>query len=250
MEIVSLLRVLARHRLLVVAGLVLALAIGTLTWRRSTQERTAASAWSNVLVTMPSATASDLASDIADTLPDRAALLADVMASDTNRAAIASDSGLRLSDLAVRVPAMNVIQLPVPLPVAAQQAGTPVADYVATLATQDPTSGNGVPIIGVAVSGPRLDVAKRIVAATTRRMRQVVDIYPDGRETVLAQPLGRPQGQTTVVKGRMVLAIVAPLGVALAWCSAIVVISGLSRRSRVRRQRAAMSMLDVRSPAT
>jgi hypothetical protein len=235
MEIVSVLRVLARHRVAVVLGIIVSVLAAGLAVKQAMRTQTSTVAWGSMLLAQPATTSSAKDSKITDTLPSRATLLADLMMTDSAEAQIAQLSHLQRSDVAVRAPVVGPPEVQVPMPVAAQASGLPAATYVVALTTQDPTTGSGVPIIGITVAGPDLATARRIVTAATTTMQRVVG-GSEQATSLVAEPLGAPQGKITTTSGKKVIAAVALLMVFVVWMSGIVVIDGLRRRRRERRR--------------
>ena len=137
MEIVGFLRILARHRIAVTLGVVLAVVAGAATYMLSSKGHLRATAWGSVILAEPHTTPSALESKASGSLPDRATLLADLMTTESARVAIAKAAGLPAPDLAVRGPAMGPLQIPIPMPVAAQPVALPSALYTASVSTED-----------------------------------------------------------------------------------------------------------------
>jgi hypothetical protein len=238
MELVAFLRTLARHRVAVLAGLVLSIAAGVAMLKLGGHSKPVAHASGRVLLATPNATASDTDSKIADTLPGRATLLADLMSTNGAASSIAHDAHVSPSQIAVRVPAMGMTQLAVPLPVAAEQAALPSGTYLLHVTTQDPTTGNQVPIIGIAVTGPDLATAKRLVDAARKQMQTAVSTGSKRGPAVIVEPLGPARGQVLTAAKSKALPVAAAVLMFGFWCSAIIVTAGLARRARARRRHA------------
>ena len=244
MELVGVLRILARHRLLVVAGLVVSLIGAGAMFKLTDKTTTSAISWGRALMTTPRSTASDIDPRVAETLPERTTLLADLMTTLTARQDIARSAGVPIAQLGIRSPAMGVAQVAIPLPVAAEQAGLPHATYVADVT---PAAGGQVPIIGVTVTGPSTVVADRIVDGLIGEMRSVGNSQRG--HAVIVEPLGRPTARIFSHGARKSTAALLALGVFGLWCSVIVVVSGLARRSRVQRQHRRQSRSSLTTPA-
>jgi hypothetical protein len=248
MEIVSFLRILARHRVAVTFGVVLAALAGAATYKLSSKSHDTAIAWGNMILAEPHTTPSALDSRISGSLADRATLLADLATTESARNAIAHAAGLPAADVAVQGPAMGAPQIPIPMPVAAQPVALPTALYTASVSTEDPATGSQVPIIHVMVTGPVLATEERVVTAVMKSMEGIVGspIHAAGVSSLVAQPLGAPQVVVEAPSSHKVFAVLVPIVVLIMWCSAIVIGSGLARRARSRRGRTRGTRFGVR----
>ena len=242
MEVIAILRVLRRHRIAFLLGIILTCVVGFAAAKSSGKVAHVGEARGGLVLISPGATASDLDSRIADTIPERTTLLADLMTTQEARAGIARVAKLPQSDFVVRAPAMGPPQIPIPLPVAAAASGMQVAPYVALLTTQDPTTGNGVPIIGVTVSGPDPHVSARVAAGVIAQMQRLVrqQTARSAAVVVQAQPLGTIQTSVVAVSSGKSMAAIAALMIFVLWSSAIVVIDGLAARARRHRHLATL----------
>jgi hypothetical protein len=235
MELVAVLRILARHRLAVLAGLIIAAAAAVGMYKLTNKTTVVAYSSGSVLLAAPGTTASTTNPQTAYTLPDRAALLADLMSTAGSRQDIAREAHIPTAQLAVEVPAMGVTQVATPLPEAAEEASLPAATYLARVTTQNPAISDEAPIIAVAVRGPNVVIANRLVDAVRREMQRLTT--SKGPSSLVLEPLGNPTGQAYGHGGRK--SIAAALGIVLLglWCCAVVVLSSTGKRWRTRRRR-------------
>ena len=139
MELVAILRVLLRHRVLVVLGALLAVAAGAalmLQGKTSTGVVTV-----RVQVRAPESRTVNLESDVARTLAARASLLADLLATESVRSATERDAGVPPGELAISTPAMGAFPtVPVPIAVRARQAAARAASPTRSRSRPGPTS--------------------------------------------------------------------------------------------------------------
>jgi hypothetical protein len=234
MELVAVLRILVRRRVAVVAGLILSVVAAGGMYKLTNKTTVVAYSSGSALLATPGTTASTTDPQTAYTLPDRAALLADLMSTDSARLDIARAAGISAPQLGIRVPAMGVTQVATPLPMAAEQASLPAGTYLANVTTQNPAISDEAPIIAVAVRGPKVVVTNRIVNAVRREMQLLAS--SKGSSTLVVESLGDPSGQSFAHGARKSIALV--LGIVLfgLWCCAVVVISSLGKRWRTKRQ--------------
>jgi hypothetical protein len=232
MELIAVLRILGRHRILVALGVALAILIAAAMLARAHTARVAEASQS-LLMSTPDATVLDTTSKIAATLPDRATLLADLMMSEGARDRVARRARVSPSQLAIRGPAVGITQVATALPVAAEAASAPEAPYAVEVSTQDPTVGSGVPLITVTVTGADSTTAEDIASATVAVMREIAQ-GGTRASGILAYALGPPSVQTLAAgsKHKTVLSLVAGVGFLCLWCTGIVVAGGIRRRVR------------------
>ena len=233
MEIVAVLRVLRRHRLLVAAGALPALLVAlSLQFQLSlmppglaSKERQYGVATSRVLLSAPAAPAFDLDSEITDTLGVRARLLADLMATDDVRAKIAARAGVEADQLAVMGPAMGPPKVLVPLAVSATEASVSAREpYVVLVSVQEQ-----VPIISLRGAAPDEAAAARVVDATAKSLEQLISDRSAGGSALRVEALGPAAGRTIVEGAKPVAAVIAAILVFALWAAAVVVVSGLAR---------------------
>jgi hypothetical protein len=239
MELVGILHVLRRHRPLVAVGGLAALLIGlAIAYQLSlfppnlaSRQRASGVTAARVLIVTSSAPAFDVEADAAGTLGTRALLLGDLLSSDVARAAIARGAGVRSDEIAVITPSMASSPLQVPLAVKATEASRLTSEpYVLTVrATGD------IPIIALKANAPDAAGAVRIVNAATASLNDLIASRSTTKPRLLVERLGVPVGRTVVTGSSKAVAFAAVLLTFLLWCSAIVIVAGVARRSRGRR---------------
>jgi len=164
MEIVGGLRLLWAHRLLVLAGLVGAVAVGVLAGARSVPP--GALAKTRVVVDTPR---SQLVTDAprgADSLSWRASMLTIYAATDGVRATIAGRAGVPVSRLAVVDRGLAAPIVPASLPRAAAQAAEPDGPFVVNL-----VADGVLPVVEIAAVAPGRAAAARLAQATADVLR-------------------------------------------------------------------------------
>jgi hypothetical protein len=238
MEIVSILRVLRRHWLLVAAGaglaglvaIVLTFHATVLPPKLGSRQQTSAYATARVFISARTQPAFDLESQLTDTLGTRAALLADLLSTDAGRAKIARAAGLAPGQVGVVTPAMGPPLLALALPVSASEAATASEPYVLTV-----NADGKIPIISLGARGPDAIRAGRVVNAAAASIGDLIATRSSGRPDIVVERLG-PAVTRTIVNGpRKAIAAAAAVVIFSLWCFALVVVSGLSGRARRRR---------------
>ena len=142
------LRILTRHRALVGVGVALAvLAAVSVMYRISpgsphVSSRATTSSTASVRVLIAAAgTGSDQEQSVIDgTLGTRAKLLADLMAAEGTRAAIARGAGVSADSVSVLTPATGWPTVPIPLAVASSEAAATVPSAYDATYTRDPAT--------------------------------------------------------------------------------------------------------------
>lgn len=235
MELVAVLRILARHRLAVFAGLIAAVVAAGGMYKLTNKTTVVAYASGSVLLATPGSTASAANPQTAYILPDQSALLADLMSTANARLDIARAARIPVAELGVRVPAMGVTQVDTPLPGAAEQTSFPAATYLANVTIQSPATSDGSPMIRVDVRGPNVAITDRIVDAARKEMERVATTKQS--TSFVVEPLGSPTG-TAYGHGARKSTPVA-LGIILfgLWCCAVVVINSFGKHWRTHRRR-------------
>lgn len=235
MELVNILSVLLRHRLLVGAGACLGALIGLFALYSVSlsppglvsRQQTAGVAATRVLVDAPHSVSVNAESEQADTLPIRAILLADLMAADRARVAIARAAGVPVRDLLVTGPAVG------PPPAVTPLAGRAA---VAAATTSQPfslrlTTDGQLPIIWIDASAPDAPRAQRLADAAAETLTEVAAgravPFPSG---VVIEQLEPARSAPIVTGPRKAFALVASVVVFTLWCCALVLASSLRRR--------------------
>jgi hypothetical protein len=239
MEIIAILRVLRRRWVFVAIGLALSAVIAVATIKAGGASQLEGRAWGSLLLGAPDSTASAYDNRIADTIPERATLLADLMTTEAARSGIARIAGVAPDDFVVRGPAMGAPQVPIPLAVSAEASGLQVAPYLALITTQDPVTGDGVPIIGINVFGSSAAVAARIVNGVRGEMSTLVrqETTTSPPAAVFAESLGPVETATqTVSAGGKSTGATAAVMILMVWCFGVVVLDAVVRRRRARRR--------------
>jgi hypothetical protein len=245
MEIVDILRVLGRHRVLVGLGCLLAILVALkLTFRLSlmppglgSREQISGIATGRVLLTAPRTPAFDLKStNITGTLGVRSILMADLLSTDATRASIARGAGIKPDELGVITPAMGAPPVDIPFADAAVQAASVGTEpYRLTV-----TALGDNPIITLTVTAPDSAAAAKVVDAATGNLGRLIAASSANGPPLSYARLGPPVRQTVPSKSRKAMAVAAALVFLIMWCSAIVIVSGLRRRSRRRRGSASL----------
>lgn len=238
MEIVSILRLLRRHLPLVVIGGFAALFVGlsfmyeispappTLTSRAQSSGEAAG----RVLIAAREEPAFDVQSKVADTLSERAALLADLMSTDAARERIAQVAGVEPDELAVLGPSTRAVAVQVALAVKATEvAAAPRKPYVLAATVE-----GQVPIISLRAGAPDSAAAARIVDAAAGDLDELIASRSSRAPALDVQRLG-PAVESTIVDGpKLAVAVLAAFVIYGLWCAAIVVAMGFAHRRRHR----------------
>ena len=242
MEFISILRVLRRHRVLVAAGIVVAVFVAMIaTYQVSffppklgSRVQSSGTATARVIIAARTQPAFDIESQITDTLGTRAALLADYLSADDVRAQIARRARLKPDQVGVMSPVWGAPELALPLPVSATEAaGLAHEPYVLTV-----SSNGDIPIITLKATGP--DARAR---GHDRQLRHRLDWRPhrhqvDGPPRHPRRAPGPGGGQKSVTGPRKAIALAGAFVVLGAWCAAIVLLEWFIRRWRPRRRSA------------
>lgn len=247
MDILDIFRVLLRHRLLLVAGVVVAVLIAFAVGRRTSEQHANQTASARLLIGPSNATATTLDTVTPETLMTKAPLLADVLSTDDMRAQIAQRAGIRADQLTVMGPAFGAPTVAVPLATRATEvaaiAGTPFALVVRssdqlpviTMLAQAPTSAAAAKLIDAA-GGTLRDFVERRAATVGKKKKHTVRL--------VVQQLGPIEVRTIVSGHARILAFAAGIVMFGFWCCAIVLLAGLVRVRRNVRARAAALRLD------
>jgi hypothetical protein len=232
MELLSIAGVLVRRRWLVVLGALLAATIGAkvagLLAIGGGSQRSAASgvAQTRVMLDDPKAIVADLQAP-SDTVGKQAALLAEVMTGDAQRAAIARRAAIRPDELGMqRLQLTKLIALSQLAQRGAQASATIARSYVVNVWTATP-----LPIVTIDVVAPSGAAAARIANATRDALAAVVAAgAPSERRSLVLKPLGAVRSLDVPPSTRSPRrGLVAALAFFLFWCCAVVVLHGLLR---------------------
>ncbi len=234
MEIISILRHLAAHRVLLAAGLLLAtVAALSIAYQISlfppgvySRMTTGETKSARVLIDAPDDPSYDVESTIAETLGMRATLLSDLLSTGSESARIARAAGVDPDELVVLGPSAGAPPLALTLAVrAAEAARSAPAPYKLIIEASERTG-----IIKLTAGGADPARTAAVVEAATSSLRRITTGSADGPSSLRVVPLG-PIATTRVVDdGRRPLGIAAGIILFGLWCGAIVVVSGLRRR--------------------
>jgi hypothetical protein len=244
MDVLDIFRVLLRHRLLLVAGVLVAGVIGYGVAQRTSQQQANPTASARLLVGPSNATATTLDTVTPDTLLMKAPLLADVLSTDAMRVTIARRTGIRPDELTIMGPAFGAPTVAVPLATRATEvaaiAGTPFALVV--------RSSDHLPVITMTASAPSTASAAKLIDAAGGTLRDFVE-HPSAPvrkkdPRLVVQQLGPIEVRTIISGHSGILAVAAVIVVFGFWCCAIVVLAGVARVRRDARARTAALRLD------
>ena len=218
-------RVLWRHRLLTCVGGALALAAGVAIAQGPSVRIGVAQA--RVVLDTPASQLLDAEPLGPDTLPMRAAVLADLMASASLQPRIARRMRIAPEDLVVIAPHLLLLQQPTPLPERALEISAPTPEpYV--LAIQ---ATGQLPIIAIDASGPDRGESERLATAAIDTLTEAASAHlgtPDVQKFVI--DIAGPVQSREVVSGpRKWKAGAAALFLFGLWCSCIMLASGVRR---------------------
>lgn len=235
MEIVGIIRILRRHWLLMLPGVVLALlAALSVLYRLSllppgmaTRDQSSGVATARVLLAASEQPTFDLDSRVASTVTDRASLVADLAASDAATAQAARRAGVDRAQLVILGPAAGGAPIPVPIATKAAAAASSGGTYRVTVSS-DPS----VPIIEVHAAAPDAATATRLAVAVRGELEDIVHERTGARPVVTIERLGPVTARTMLSAPRKVVALVAFTMVLTLWVFSAVVLVGFVRRGR------------------
>lgn len=239
MEIVSIIRILRRHWLLLLPGGALAVLVALSVLYRvslaplSLGARTQSSgvASTRMLLSANERTPFDLDSRIAATLTDRASLVADLAATATATSHIAARAGVDPGQLAIFGPAAGAPAVPVPIAAEATTAAAGSGGSYRVNVSSDPT----VPIIEIHASAPDAATATRLAVAARSEVKDIVDQRAGLVPAVTLERLG-PVVQRAVVKSpKKPIALIGAMMVLVLWLAGVVVLVGIVDRLRASR---------------
>jgi hypothetical protein len=170
----------------------------------------------------------------ADTVVQRSVLLAALMGSNEMTAAIARQAGLPPGQLAVVGPSLD------PVSVASYSPGGELPQ-LAVLATNEMAATQpfvvelrpyaAVPIISVSAAAPDVRQATALTHATIATLKSASAAPSGAGGTLRVEPLGpvRSVAVTSASSSHHLLGMAVAVAVLLAWCTGIVMASGLAR---------------------
>jgi hypothetical protein len=238
MEFVSILQVLGRHRLAIAIGCAVALLLALSTVYRispgglQSRSTTAGTANAELLMAATDEPASDLRKrSIAATLPSRASLAGDLVATDEARADVARRAGIKPSELAILGPAAGAPPYAVPISVESTAAAAAAREpYRVRVSAQDE-----LPILSVDVTAPDAASATRLAEAVRSGIEDVVTQRAGEHPVVAIEPLGPVTAKIVVGGPRKSLAAGVFIVLIALWCGLIVISSGIMARLRFQR---------------
>ncbi len=243
MELIAILRLLWRRRILVGIGLLAAAGVGLMTSNGSLPvpgtskdaPPPARTASVRVLVDTNRSQLVAPAPPEADTVAARAVLLAGVLADDEARAAVARGAGVKIEQLAVIGPAATVPTLSTKL---AERTATVVEAAPEPFAVTSNADGE-LPIVSIDARAPDAARAKRLASAAAEELAALTSPDdPSVRLGFVAQPLSRPVlAPVETHPGSAMIALAACIATFVLWCGCLVLASGLTpgpRRARAR----------------
>lgn len=232
MELLSVIRVLARRRILVALGVLPALLAGAMAAGMlpfgpgSTPGAASGLAQTRVNVDRPTAAVADTA-EITDTLGKQAALLTDIISGDAQRNEIARRAGIPAAHLGMQQ--MQLAQLAVHGQLAkraAEASATIARPYVVNVWAADP-----LPVLTVDVVGPTGADAARVARATRGALRALAAARaPSAKRGIVIKSLGKLRAVDVPASAHSkIVAPAAVIGFFIFWLCAVVVFTGLQR---------------------
>jgi hypothetical protein len=230
MELVAILRVLWRRRILVALGGLLTVAVVLLVANRESSHSGLAS--TRLLLDTPDSQLIHPLPEGAESLAWRASLLAEQMASKAVKRRIADHIRAPADALVVLEPRLTEPTVPTPLSVRASEAAAATSEaYVLYVGFDDQ-----LPIISLAARGPNRRAATRLTDAAVHALKAAGSPPRDSREL---QPL--VVDRVGPIRARQVVSSPSPLvpvGIFIAafgvWCACVVLIPSNIRRVRFR----------------
>jgi hypothetical protein len=236
MEFLAVARVLWRCRIAVAAGGLVAIALALVF--ASGARSTVGVASMRVMLDTPRSQTVETNPPNFDTLPSRAALLADLTGANPSRQRIANDMGIATKSLVVSSPALSIAPVPAPLPRHALDVASAVPEPYALLIR----AINPLPIIAIdarAPSGPQ--AAKLATAAATALKAAAPSEFAHEADRFVVNEVAPVRSHEVVDGPRRMIAVIIALAVFGLWCACITLVAGVSR--------ARGSLLRIRAPA-
>ena len=232
MELIALLQALWRHRILVVVGLILAVAVGLKVGGENAPTGVASA---RVLLDTPDSQLLNSDSPGAETLGWRASMLAELVSSREATTQIARELHIRPDRVVVMSRALNVAPKPSPLSdLGLEAAAGTQAPYVLTIgSTPDAWGGPQLPIISIGARAPSVMKASRLAAAAVAALKTAASA-PAGRtvQQVVLEPVGPVRAVEVPARSRRMMAVAAAAFLFGLWCLCVAAGSGLLRTRR------------------
>ena len=231
MELLSPLRLLARRRLALVLGAVVAVAIGVAAsgylpvGPLASPERRSAIATAEIQIDTRRPLAADLRATGA-TIGDQSVMLGERLAAHDTRALIARHAGVPARDLAVLSSRTEIAGRASPVARAAVDAAASVQSrFRLTI-----SSLSDAPILSVVAAAPDRRTASRLAAASADALELVIAAPETVKQRLVVKPLAPPQTAAVVTGGpKPLLGVLAALFGFVGWCWCAVVAGGVTR---------------------
>ncbi len=232
MELVAIVSVLWARRLVVGLGAVVAIGAGTFAIRAISPGATTAPwvASARVLIDTTDSQLVTVAPKGVGTLPMRALLIADVIASDPLKSLLANNAGVPANQPDVLGPSSRAPEVLTPLVTKAAKFAAAAPDpYVLSLYADGQSS-----IIAIEATAPDAARAATLAGAAINVLKASVSSQHAGASEGLTVTALAPPHTAAVVghSSRRVLALIASLVAFALWCAAIVLVSGIAGRVR------------------
>ena len=246
MEILFAAQALWSRKLLVLAGLVAAVAVAVLYSSRPAPAGSGAAAWGRVILDTPKSQLVDAAPSAAETLPWRAQMLANLMKTKESTQRLATGMGVPVTD--VDVVNQTLVDPPVPasLPTAASKSAALVyAPYVVSAYLPSLL----LPVIVVYATAPTVDAAKKLASVAVNVLHEQTTkpgTYTSKITTLKAQPVLEAYdvrqvapilSESQAVTPSPLIPLVVALVAFIMWCFGIVFVLAPFSRWRARRVR-------------
>jgi hypothetical protein len=234
-ELLTPLRILARRRLMVALGALLAAALGLAASGNvavgpfGAQQLHSGLATANIQIDTPRPLAVDARARAA-IATQQAMMLAERLSADTARAAIARRADVPFDELAVLSSRTAIVGRTSPVARAAVDAASSLPSrYRLTV-----SSTSDAPIISLLAAAPDVASARRLAAAAAPAVANMIAAAPDTVwKRLEVKPLARPDAVAVDAGGpKPLLGVVAALIVFVGWCWGLVVAGGMLRAWR------------------
>jgi hypothetical protein len=229
MELITILRSLSRHRVLVIlAGLLAIVTAVGVTYRAGASQHKVGRASATVLVDTPRSTVADLNPNGAGALLARTQLLANLMASGPLEVMIAQGARISPDQLVVVPPATAGTIVPTSIALGAA-AASPSRGYLLNINT-DPT----LPLISISAQAPSATQASRLASSAVSSLQRYLGSVagsqkiPAGNRPVITS-LGPPKTSEVLQGSRRLYGLLAGVLVFILLCATIVIVSGIAR---------------------
>jgi hypothetical protein len=229
-ELFATIALLWRHRLLLVVGGLLAVAVGVKAMQGETQHFGTASA--QVVLDTPVSMLLDTAPVGADTLTSRAAVLGDLAEADPIAARIAETMRIPPKDLIIKANYLSEPKVTTPLPTKALEAAASAeAPYVLSIMAVPET-----PVISIDSSGPRPEDAIRLASAAIAVLKSEAHVHDNepAVQRYVVSDLAPPRAKDVTTGPRRVMGLVVAVLVFVFWCFGVMFVAALVRAAHYR----------------